>query len=112
MACHLCGHVHFYRYLGGRMSTDRELLELAAKAVGVSPESIGAWNPLADDADALRLAVRLAVWKHQINIFMYRSEVTVYGPDEAFLCEYGDDAMNATRRAIVHAAARIGKDMP
>jgi len=65
------------------MSTDRELLELAAKAAGVEvagwdenpfdPEfghngvaslrTTGGWwwNPLADDGDALRLAVKLGL---------------------------------------------------
>ena len=50
--------------------TDRELLELAAKAYGVEVEFDAdgvcwkhwpsfKWNPLEDDGDALRLAVRL-----------------------------------------------------
>ena len=44
--------------------TDRELLELAAKAAGlevVTPTMLahGQWNPLADDGDAFRLAVAM-----------------------------------------------------
>ena len=48
--------------------TDRELLELAAKAAGIEidpidaqhePQDWVAWNPLTDDGDALRLAVKL-----------------------------------------------------
>lgn len=53
---------------------DRELLELAAKAAGISPATFdrrdvgwyqpdkgttGPWDPLTDDGDALRLAVKL-----------------------------------------------------
>ena len=52
---------------------DRELLELAAKAAGVDPTKLktpyvsqdglatgwNEWNPLTDDGDALRLAVKL-----------------------------------------------------
>lgn len=50
--------------------TDRELLELAAKAAGhnyymdsfgVHQIDSGRWNPLYDDGDALRLAVKLGV---------------------------------------------------
>ena len=56
--------------------TDRELLELAAKAEGraikymhvvdgygkqVGEEWIASWNPLTDDGDALRLAVTLFI---------------------------------------------------
>ena len=45
------------------MKTDKELLELAAKAAGVvHPEVLAkhlesGWNPLEDDGDALRLAL-------------------------------------------------------
>ena len=53
--------------------TDQKLLELAAKAVGLSFASQNAtshgvycnnatwWNPLTDDGDALRLAVNLGI---------------------------------------------------
>lgn len=51
------------------MTTDRELLELAAKAAGYEYAKHGGyivvfgipgnWNPLSDDGDALRLAVKL-----------------------------------------------------
>ena len=49
--------------------TNRELLELAAKAARIEVtdsmrdlwefEGLSAWNPLTDDGDALRLAVKL-----------------------------------------------------
>ena len=55
--------------------TDRELLELAAKAIGMDIEFFGDengfdcvtdeqeyWNPLTDDGDALRLAVKLGLF--------------------------------------------------
>lgn len=89
--------------------TDRELLELAAKAARL-PELRGAgsqhhcyyvldeqptkWNPLTDDGDALRLAVKLDLWLPlKIKYF-----------DEPDKCA-------ATRRGIVRAAAEIGKGM-
>lgn len=141
--------------------SDRELLELAAKAVGykfyrskfghwivTTPEGdrveccvgfirydsyTGAdlglpsvedalselgWNPLTDDGDALRLAVKLNL---RISIEAERaggitvewnsdgdgsalSDVEEYAP-------IGGDDYAATRRAIVRAAAEIGKAM-
>lgn len=100
------------------MSTDRELLELAAKAAGyrlknemhnASDELIGfrtndrpmsgAWNPLTDDGDALRLAVKLGMFMEPIVREISRAE-------------YEADPYASTRRAIVRAAAAIGKDMP
>ena len=107
--------------------TDRELLELAAKAAGIEgryasldefPDwmtahdgegvyytSSQAWNPLIDDGDALRLAVRLGM-----GVAVFNQHISV-----------GDDVGNethqkiegdpyaATRRAIVRAAAEIGR---
>ena len=106
--------------------TDRELLELAAKAIGhkthfnkvdacqLSTDGteegyIQFWNPLTDDGDALRLAVKLS-----IRIYIYDA------PDAFSFCatdatsshqNHGSDPCAATRRAIVRAAAEIGKAM-
>ena len=102
--------------------TDKELLELAAKAAGFSSpyeamQSIGKpvslyseWNPLNDDGDALRLAVKL---KLQLQIIgLYDDEVGCYDLGEIEHFEkHGDDPYAATRRAIVRAAAEIGKAM-
>ena len=100
---------------------DRELLELAAKASGELTSSwygndayfdgvLSRWNPLEDDGDALRLAVKL------------RMSVSSWGAGAAAIVDvnnlapvvephYGDDPDRATRRAIVRAAAEIGKRM-
>lgn len=58
--------------------SDRELLEAAAKAAGYAcvwgvadgplwwhddPDTARLWNPLTDDGDALRLAVKLFLWQ-------------------------------------------------
>jgi hypothetical protein len=113
------------------MSTDRELLELAAKAVGLKPlgyengrhaMQLGSkrplgfpsrWNPLLDDGDAFRLAVKLNIG---VMSAMYtgRSCAWLYckGKDWEFLVEHGGDAGAATRLAIVRVAAAIGKSMP
>ena len=103
--------------------TDRELLEKAARAAGLrivdkSPpvslyiESEGCkggsfWNPLSDDGDALRLAVKLAIHvTHEgtlVRVLAYR-----YGMKESDFVElYANDEYAATRRAIVRAAAAI-----
>lgn len=101
--------------------TDRELLELAAKAAGDAGKRVTAygavimeagydaeplyWNPLADDGYALRLAVKLG-----IDICINHEELEVWADDcrEPVI----HDAGVATRRAIVRAAASIGEGMP
>jgi hypothetical protein len=94
--------------------TDRELLEAAAKAEGhaypwVLPARGGErpWNPLTDDGDALRLAVKL---KMTVDI---TDEASGAGAIGLKWCSepYKDDPYAATRRAIVRAAAEIGKEM-
>lgn len=61
------------------------------------------WNPLTDDGDALRLAVKLRITPHIDGNMTDCADCT-----EAHL----DDPYAATRRAIVRAAAEIGKAMP
>lgn len=108
--------------------TDRELLEFAAKAAGIEIEWFPAkvwdgfrdgyfdatdgsgvfvagnveWDPLNDDGDALRLMVKLGLITHprvhhEIAVLMFTA---------------GMQKLEATRRAIVLAAAAIGKEMP
>lgn len=101
------------------MYSDRELLELAAKAAGVEIEwrrSAGAyyyddhetgreeWSPLDDDGQALRLAVKLHM-QVSITTESCRAEtLPVLG-----VRVNDKDEMAATRRAIVRAAAAIGE---
>jgi len=117
---------------------DRELLEKAAKAVKLkiekSPYNGGGrnndgfdifgnavldwhnnkkWNPLTDDGDALRLAVKLGL---DIDNAYDSIEVKQYSFEkEKFILSVLEDNRNdpyaATRRAIVRAAAEIGKEM-
>jgi len=102
--------------------TDKELLELAAKAYQNAGGTIheftsDLWNPLEDDGAALRLAVKLNL---HIGIEAESSgAITItWGFDaggepsghiEITAPADGDDYA-ATRRAIVRAAAEIGKD--
>jgi hypothetical protein len=127
--------------------TDRELLELAAKAAGlkihvarqVERDEEGhansglwivngstCWNPLTNDGDALRLAVKLGL---KVSSYVYFSDkcqlsatATAAMPSGSSWIdqpigrfpEYTEshvkhDPYAATRRAIVRAAAEIGK---
>jgi hypothetical protein len=114
--------------------TDRELLELAAKAAGLNVKSYAvdtddafihlivgrkftkekiAWNPLADDGDALRLAVKL-----KINVLTPVGDgdraMAIIGAGKSYdiathTVDVAGDSYAATRRAIVLAAAEIGR---
>jgi hypothetical protein len=61
------------------------------------------WNPLTDDGDALRLAVKL-------NLFNTRPKGYEW-PDAELFARHEDDPYASTRRAITRAAAEIGKTM-
>lgn len=108
--------------------TDRELLEAAARAVGYQPYDdtemftdaagdVVTFDPLNDDGDSLRLAVKLG-----LNIDVHRGssvdgwpcvEVRGYVHRRLLTVEHAQDndasLADATRRAIVRAAAAIGK---
>jgi hypothetical protein len=85
--------------------TDRELLELAAKAAG-NGFVIGYWNPLTDDGDALRLAKRR---KMTIAFEPTRGgwSVGAVVNDEFRWLAWDEDCC----RAIVRAAAEIERNM-
>ncbi len=88
---------------------DRELLELAAKAAGIknftylgglhgltvrNADGSGTpWNPLADDGDALRLAIKLRLNFSDCGLWLEHNDMEHYDP------------YAATRRVIVKAAA-------
>lgn len=111
--------------------SDRELLKLAAKAAGIElsegdhgdilrvyftdPHNglrrYTVWNPLIDDGDAMRLAVKLQI--HFARYDNYTSACPLEQPDDEqtewnspHKCQY-----EAARRVIVRAAAEIGKNM-
>ena len=105
---------------------DRELLELAAKAAGYklsfyngyavnvtdfhpaqNVHGAKQWNPLTDDGDALRLAVNL-----ELPIRFAPNGTVESGNAKSgypFWEILDNDPYAATRRAIVRAAAEIGK---
>lgn len=115
---------------------DHELLELAAKAAGVSGGwgdkfSIGQdevdttdlwfldetelnalWNPLEDDGDALRLAMKLGICIQFIpecyTVQVYQERMHTGEPFNVHVAGLGDIEL---RRCIVQAAAEIVKSM-
>ena len=112
--------------------TDRELLELAAKAAGIdvpkeSPwGGINAtdgvwrdisgggdgtrhsrWNPLTNDGDALRLAVKLDLQVYPTDVI--GAACATDGDHASSLVAHLADKGAAVRRAIVQAAAKLGK---
>lgn len=72
------------------------------------------WRPLNDDGDALRLAVALnlgiSVPVHR-TIRARRADVISFRDSAVIARECGNDPYAATRRAIVRAAAEIGRHM-
>lgn len=101
--------------------TDREILEACARAScthynieedGIvlfgepTPSGFRYWNPLEDDGDALRLAVRLnlLIQFNAKHVFVYDDK----GAQLAFLGKKKDPCA-ATRRAIVQAAAAMAQ---
>ena len=105
--------------------TDRELLELAAKAAGkkvlwiegVPRDCTGmhpagnalaapAWNPRDHSGDAMELAVQLGM-----NIIVLREGGCIVKVDGVYRAEeLDDDPLVATRRAIVRAAAVLARE--
>lgn len=116
--------------------SERELLELAAKAAGLAlrwerdpafiqerwvayvpcgwagQPSEREWNPLRESGDALDLAVRLRAdifhGADGVMAFVSRNHPTRYQTEEP----YGDDPRAATCRAVVRVAAEIGRATP
>ena len=110
------------------MENERELLVLAAKSCGIKcvpyfsekddflcmvANDGTEWNPLTDDGDALRLAVKLQLGISIPPVVDGRIEVvTFYGPIISIVEHPKNDDRNAaTRRAIVRAAAEVGRTM-
>jgi len=106
------------RSLGCQFDNQRELyLDMRGSKV---------WNPLTDDGDAIRLAVSLDIhiepnFKNGHNYVVAGIDNPEWHPDlnperSLWLAEEdgedGDDPAELTRRAIVRAAAEIGRDIP
>ena len=107
----------------GEMMDDRELLKLAANAAGmmfIDDRESGltiqrghdgcpynyAWNPLTDDGDAMRLAVKLRL---TLLLEIPRIGIGPALPGVEMYVDEGEDEYAATRRAIVRAAAELAR---
>lgn len=125
---------------------DKELIELAAKAAGfnfrwfkvkqwknmrgrIGPyrhftgtvDVYGShhtkpWNPLTDDGDALRLAVKLGMGISfgqyaPLDVYSVYISKVEHGDEIAVGCITDGDEFGVVRRAIVRAAAQIGREM-
>lgn len=105
---------------------DIELLDLAAKAAGIkvllrSPgywnievheRGMRGWNPLIDDGDALRLAVKLGM---TLNLSPHHGKWATWSERCPAVRESGypeSEPFAETRLAIVKAAAAVGRAMP
>lgn len=113
--------------------TDRELLELAAKAAGISGgwgdkieyhngavdlrdvwilegDDFVPWNPLIDDGDALRLAAAL-----ELELLIYHGYGEVWADclcgNHRGVAVFTENRADDYRHAIVRAAASIGEQM-
>ena len=123
------------RELSATCGDERMLLELAAKAAGITykawvkdwdgyeglgidgdARNLTIWNPLTDDGDAMRLAVKLGIDIQFFNDGYNAVTTSTYSYEddvsrktvESLSC---DVPYAATRRAIVRAAAEIGRTM-
>lgn len=108
--------------------SDRELLELAAKAAGIqiaadnhvppieaiiTPDGT-LWNPLTDSGDALDLVVKLGMTVNVENDIGTVAATAGWSdgrllPDGIGIAAFEGDPYAAARRAIVRAAAEIGR---
>jgi len=103
--------------------TDRELLELAAKAAGYGVHAVASreqdgtvsfymepdllyWNPLIDDGDAFRLAANLG-----LVVDFSRPSAALPFTRHSYDLSDGGGSAEAARRAVVRAAAEIGRAM-
>ena len=114
------------------MSTDRELLELAARAINkdlskakftcgffsipLDYDEVEAWNPSECEADAARLAMQLcAAGKMRIQI-TEQSITCFYEQDGVFVpWSWGYETCTLSEafcKCITGAAAEIGRNMP
>jgi hypothetical protein len=111
---------------------DRELLELAAKALGkvfvygrptimggsATPflDGYGYWNPLKDDGDCAQLEVELCmdvqIDESGVRSVKYLRDGMEFIESIQLACNHGGDMNKARRRASVEVSAEIGRMKP
>lgn len=110
--------------------TEREEMELAAKAAGLrhdgwhrdgglavwSGDAWVSWDPRNDDGAALRLSVKLGLcvshWPRHETPEVWAGYRASDRHSGNIIEPYGSDPAAATREAIFQAAVEIGKAMP
>ena len=113
-----------------RILTNRELLELAAKAAGLNISGLDEafpaggilivdsdgndfdWNPLEDDGDCARLESACYLYVEFHNIWVVVSSGLSSSSIREAYADHNGDRNAARRLASVRAAAEIGKTMP
>ena len=105
------------------MDSDRELLEWAAKAAGLTiarwvdgvpqlasdTHQLGkVWNPRTDNGQAFELAMLVDITVRRIDPYVYAIGKTQH--QARF--DNADDMMAAAREAVFMAAVELGKAMP
>lgn len=116
------------------MKTDRELIELAARAAGLTvmwsepfqryerfvlEKYAGPWDPLSNDGDAFRLAVLLGIYygfdsetgRPRVSLVSSGQIQSTVMPDHNCSKTLGPRATEWVMRAIVMAAADIGEQL-
>ena len=93
------------------MTTERELLELAAKACGADFRSYldcGLWNALMDDGDCARMEATLGI---ELTWFFDRVDALAcdVAPVVEYFKDYAGDKSAARRAASVAVASEIGR---
>ena len=105
------------------MMADRELLELAAKAAGIARDFNSGdwyraggdghcrpdWNPFDDSGEALQLVADLKMCVAHSSGGVMVGFPRGRGDGSNVEEDHGSDPLAATRRAIVRAAAEIGR---
>lgn len=110
------------------MRTDRELLELAAKAEGRTlkimtqimadgskEEFVACWHPGRDDGDCARMEAALGIgveWYSDSVVVCKRERHSSPRVRAAAYAAHGGDRNSARRDASLQLAAAIGKAMP
>ena len=107
------------------MDSDRELLEWAAKAAGLTiarwvdgvpqlasdTHQLGkVWNPRTDNGQAFELAMLVDITVRRIDPYVYAIGKTQHQASQARF-DNADDMMAAAREAVFMAAVELGKAM-
>lgn len=92
------------------MTDHNELLELAAKAAGITQIQYYTWDPIENDGQCARLEADLGIhvcWDFVFQQVICKARYLYHFPE--IIVKYGDDKQAARRLASVKVAAEIGR---